>query len=96
MTHVTCRLTAKNRDQLRNPTLGSRVWAIFTFIMSNGVTGFNEACRGVVLVPRRAALLRDERQALRQRRAGVPRGHPPRPGTCRRTDPQVVAPCGGH
>jgi len=25
MTHS--RLTAKNRDQLRNPTLGSRVWA---------------------------------------------------------------------
>ena len=25
MTHVTCRLTAKNRDQLRNPTLGNRV-----------------------------------------------------------------------
>jgi len=22
MTHVTCRLTAKNRDELRNPTLG--------------------------------------------------------------------------
>ena len=32
MTHVTCRLTAKNRDQLRNPTLGNRVWATFTFI----------------------------------------------------------------
>jgi len=29
MTHVTCRLTAKNRDQLRNPTLGSRVLATF-------------------------------------------------------------------
>jgi len=29
MTHVTCRLTAKNRDQLRNPTLGSRVCATF-------------------------------------------------------------------
>ena len=29
-THVTCRLSAKNRDQLRNPTLGNRVWAIFT------------------------------------------------------------------
>ena len=28
-THVTCRLTAKNRDQLRNPTLGTRVWATF-------------------------------------------------------------------
>ena len=31
MTHVTCRLTAKNRDQLRNPTLGNRVWATFIF-----------------------------------------------------------------
>ena len=29
MTHVTCRLTAKNRDQLRNPTLGNQVWATF-------------------------------------------------------------------
>ena len=27
MTHVTSRLTAKNRDQLRNPTLSNRVWA---------------------------------------------------------------------
>ena len=31
MIHITCRLTAKNRDQLRNPTLGNRVWATFTF-----------------------------------------------------------------
>jgi len=31
MTHVTCRLTAKKRDQLQNPTLGNRVWATFTF-----------------------------------------------------------------
>jgi len=31
MTHVTCRLTAKNRDQLRNPMLGNRVWVTFTF-----------------------------------------------------------------
>jgi len=29
MTHVICRLTAKNRDQLRNPTLGNQVWATF-------------------------------------------------------------------
>ena len=29
MTHITCRLTVKNRDQLRNPTLGNRVWASF-------------------------------------------------------------------
>jgi len=33
MTHVTCRLTAKNRDQLRNPTLGNRVWATFKKII---------------------------------------------------------------
>jgi len=33
MTHVTCRLTAKNRDQLRHPTLGNGVWATFTFII---------------------------------------------------------------
>jgi len=31
MTHVTCRLTAKNQDQLRNRSLGNRVWATFTF-----------------------------------------------------------------
>ena len=37
MTHVTCRLTAKNRDQLRNPTLGNRVWATFTFLLSISV-----------------------------------------------------------
>jgi len=29
MTHVTCTLTAKNRDQLRNPTLSNRVRATF-------------------------------------------------------------------
>ena len=33
MTHITCRLTAKNRDQLGNPTLGNRVWATFTYFM---------------------------------------------------------------
>ena len=31
MTHFTRRLTAKNRDQFRNPTLGNRVWATFNF-----------------------------------------------------------------
>ena len=36
MTHVTCRLTAKNRDQLRNLTLGIRLWANFTFFTRNG------------------------------------------------------------
>ena len=38
MTHVTCRLTAKDRDPLRNPTLGNRVWASLTFLnVSSGV-----------------------------------------------------------
>ena len=34
-THVTCRLTAtaKNRYQLRDPTLGNRVWATFTDVL---------------------------------------------------------------
>ena len=32
MTHVTCRLPAKNRDQLQNRTLGNRVRATFTFL----------------------------------------------------------------
>ena len=42
MTHVTCRLTAKNWDQLRNPKLGNRVWATFytllTYLLTDGRT----------------------------------------------------------
>jgi len=34
MTHITYRLTVKNRDQLRNPTLVNRVWATFTFFIT--------------------------------------------------------------
>ena len=33
MTYVTGRLTAKNRDQLRNPTLGNQVSATFIFLL---------------------------------------------------------------
>ena len=32
MTRITCRLTAKNQDQLRNPTLGNLVWATFILL----------------------------------------------------------------
>ena len=35
MTHITCRLTAKNRDQLRNPSLGNLVWITFTFLYAD-------------------------------------------------------------
>jgi len=41
MTHVTCRLTAKNRERLRNPTLGNRVWATFTFFIVISDVGVN-------------------------------------------------------
>jgi len=34
MIHVTCRLTAKNRDQLRNPTLGNRLLATLAFYVA--------------------------------------------------------------
>ena len=50
MTHITCRLTAKNRDQLRNPTLGNRVWAMFTFFVVNvSVTFRMFRCCGFVV-----------------------------------------------
>ena len=44
MTHVTCRLTAKNRDQLQNPTLDSRVWTTFF----TATTTMNSPKAGVV------------------------------------------------
>ena len=34
VTRIICRLTAKNWDQLRNPTLCNRVWATCTFSMN--------------------------------------------------------------
>jgi len=43
--------TAKNRDQLRNPTLGNRVWATFTFLVSfytlHGQADFSTDLRAV-------------------------------------------------
>ena len=57
MTHVTCRLTAKNRDQLRNPTLGTRVRVTFTFLGPMRVCNPNDTsiglagCAGLTAVP---------------------------------------------
>ena len=45
MTHVTRRLTAKNRDQLRNPTLGNRVWATFTYYSTTQVQSIWYRCK---------------------------------------------------
>jgi len=44
LTHQSCRLTAKNRDQLRNPTLGSRVWAAFTFTLNYHKSEYDRVC----------------------------------------------------
>ena len=52
MTHATCRLTAKNRDQLRNPTRSSQVWAAFTFyivVELQTVTTFTDDDTSVVI-----------------------------------------------
>ena len=46
MTHITYRLTVKNRDQLQNPTLCKRVWATFTFLVFFGATAAAEARSG--------------------------------------------------
>ena len=43
MIHVTCRLTAKNRDQLWNPTLGNRVWDTFTILFKETAQQVSES-----------------------------------------------------
>jgi len=48
MTHPTCRLTAKNRDQLRTPTLGNRVCATFTFIIDGNELTLLDNFRNIV------------------------------------------------
>ena len=61
MTHVTCRLTVKNRDQLRNPTLGNRVRAIpfnlsTTLSQTLVITGRRSSQRVVNLARQRRTL----------------------------------------
>ena len=45
MTHVTCRLTAKNRAQLRNPAHGDLVWTTFRFFYYFNVDGSQGSVR---------------------------------------------------
>jgi len=60
MTHVTCRLTAKNRDQLRNPSLGNRVWVTFTFISGGGrVAGTPHRRRALIALSTDSCCVRD-------------------------------------
>ena len=41
MTHVTCNLTAKNWDQLRNATPSNQVWATCTFTVGKHALDVN-------------------------------------------------------
>jgi len=52
MTHVTCRLTAKNQDQLKNPTLGNRVWVYLYlfYCLSERVFSVVVFCRQTILI----------------------------------------------
>jgi len=104
MTHVTCRLTAKNRDHLRNPTLGNRAWAAFTLFIQAGHTAV------VPRTPRQRAGLGQGVRRRRQRSAaavlgrlpaaaaashrGPSRGQSPRVRQCRRRNGQPPACCG--
>jgi len=60
MIHVTCMLTAKNRDQLRNPTLGNRVWAMIPLPLLEwqDLSGRHSGVRGANI----AAQARSERR----------------------------------
>jgi len=56
MTHVTCsRLTAKNQDQLQNPTLGGWVWALpFTYTHITHV--YSKLCSLLLVLKKHKAL----------------------------------------
>ena len=57
MTHVICRLTAKNLDQLRNPTLSNRVWATFLLELRNKTGAFSGSNPAPVLGASRCSWL---------------------------------------
>ena len=66
MTHVTCRLTDKNRDQFWNRTLGNRVWAtFFSYIaVSHRVASYLPEDSAPVM--RRARLTKQKRKQTRK------------------------------
>jgi len=65
MTHITCRLTAKNRDQLRNATLGNRVWASFFTYVEKGVVRGKRIRSVSRLAAKRATIWHCRRLSLR-------------------------------
>ena len=81
MTHVTCRLTATNRDQLRNPTLSNRVWATFIFFIQCLYSAHSNYCilmrlvSGLWLPDRQSGYGNTVVEMYRRRRSGRGRGH---------------------
>ena len=71
MTHVTCRLTAKNRDQLQNPTLGNRVRATFTFLVPMIRSPEAVGVQGATRAGERQTHRGTTRKQTRNRRCGV-------------------------
>jgi len=77
MTHFTFRLTAKNQDQLWNPTLGNPVWAIFTFLLA-GLAESNHRlrCRAPSVTINTRGVRQTNRQNKRYGRASHTLGNP--------------------
>ena len=77
MTHFTFRLTAKNQDQLWNPTLGNPVWAIFTFLLA-GLAESNHRlrCRTPSVTINTRGVRQTNRQNKRYGRASHTLGNP--------------------
>jgi len=74
MTHVTCRLTAKNRDQLRTPTLGNQLWATFFYL--SDAAGDDGPDDGLIVTERgRASVNLRYRRRASDRRQGLFTAH---------------------
>ena len=69
MTHVICRLTAKNWYQLRKPTLGNQVWATLTFFTANRAVAY--LCRQARTARDRSRQERSSRLTSSRRRASA-------------------------
>ena len=77
MTHVTCKLTAKNRDQLRNPALGNRLHVTITFFIL--ITNSSHRNRNTVAAASAAAAAAAEAAGVMSHSSPVCPVNPPTP-----------------